>query len=241
MSLIARRIPLFGESPDSMKNTLVVASASGSRKEEVLELIESRRNLYDLVEIRADLIGNGPEDAFCIMDEIENRHIPYIFTYRSDLAEDAESIYNSALSYRSSAIDLDLGLKHLRRMMVGHSTIISYHGVPVPVTPILKEMSSMGATVCKIAMEYTERKRFLDDLGEACRFKNETGIPTSFIPMGESFTGDRFLSAMAVSDLLYVSLDKPTAPGQPSLDEAQRLRIILSQGSDYRGQAGNNK
>ncbi len=228
LPLIFRKGQLFGNPVWKMDESVVVATAFGKDPLKIHQILEERRKHYDITEIRADLF-EGTEDAFRLAEKARSSRIPFIFTYRSTDISEARYAYAGSLKHEPAAIDLDLEIAPIAESMPRVPLIVSYHGKEVDVISKFKQILAFKPSACKIAIDYEDRRSFLSDLRKVGRFKRDNGTAVSLIPMGETYRGDRLLSAMLLSDLIYAALDTAAAPGQPTIEEAWEMKEITSE------------
>lgn len=229
LPLIARKYPVPGEGPEISSVSLIVASVRGRSAGRITELIEKERRFYDIVEIRDDLINGPGGTVSTIMKKLQAEEIPFIFTHRDNNADRAKLSYLEATGFDPVALDLDVSLAGIRKDLKDQDVIFSYHGERRSPSEVMEEIRKMGSPLGKMAVPYRNRISFLEDLSEVADYKRRTGYPIAFMPMQEGFMGDRLLSAFYVSDLLYASLGKQTARGQPTVREAAALRKLASE------------
>ncbi|MGC8608697.1 MAG: type I 3-dehydroquinate dehydratase [Thermoplasmata archaeon] len=198
----------------------VVTSIYDDDTHNLIEKLQ-RKNLSDrnLYEMRYDLFGNASLDnLYPFISALDEMDIDYIFTYRSN---NPEKFYEDAITKMVPAVDIELGyIKKMPIRPVDTKIIVSYHGKDNKnIIEKIEEMASLDFDIVKAAAYYTDIESFLNDLVSVIDFKKSSGIPISFVPMGENSGFLRIISSYFVSDLVYAKYEKDTAPGQPEMSD----------------------
>ena len=204
-------------------NCEVVASVFGKNPEDLFVKLDSvPPNTKRIFEIRFDLFNDHEMNSLsAIIEYMNNRKLPFVFTYRTEDPDDAMEKYSFAAENSACAIDLDIMLKGIvGKLHVKTPVILSHHGKgkwDLPV--IIKEMTALQPHSYKLANIYTDNALFLNDLAAVASLRNRIENPLSFIPMGSGNTFLRIVSACLVSDFTYSMLDRESAPGQISYEQ----------------------
>ncbi len=176
----------------------------------------------DLVEIRYDLLSRRSEnDLQNLLSQLSSMQLPYIFTYRTEDEEEARIFYSIAVENDAPAIDVDMRISGI---VAGSGCMIrSYHGThPDLSEDLLKNLLKMRSDVVKVAVAYESRTDFLTDVFLMQKVFSGIDRPLCFSPMGK----DGFIRAVAayfISDFVYASGGRSTAPGQLDPDQYRSI------------------
>ncbi len=183
----------------------------------------------DNYEIRFDLFGKKDSHTLNnVLDYLLKNDINYIFTYRSQNNEELLDVYDKAINI-SPIIDVDINSYNFKRELFNRSKLmLSFHGNNDDnVGKIVNTMLSVKPDIYKIALNYSDLNKFLDDMQYLMKFKSETGNKIAFIPMGEENSFLRVVSGFFLSDIMYASYRFNTAPGQLSLEDYMDIYRIF--------------
>ncbi|MDR1354718.1 MAG: type I 3-dehydroquinate dehydratase [Propionibacteriaceae bacterium] len=208
----------------------------------------------DLIEWRADHfteLANTPKVETTARMIKEITHKPLLFTIRS-AAEGGKGQLHAAdyattiLRVTTNALDhndyVDVELRHpgakqvllsRRKLPNLGATIVSHHdvsGTPSINTmhELLEDCAALSDGAVKLAVTPHNAADVATLLLCAAQFTARHAIPTIAIAMGTTGLASRVVGHLFGSCATFASLDTPSAPGQLSYQQAQRLRTELS-------------
>jgi 3-dehydroquinate dehydratase type I len=203
---------------------VIVASYRARTSESLLAAIRTRKNEADLVEIRYDLVPTrSKRDLENLLSTLESMQVTYIFTYRTENAEDAEKYYGIATDNNAPAVDVDIRLPGIKS---GRSCrFSSFHGDHFSMThEILERLLSGKSDVVKLGISYRNKQDLLSDILMLSKVYDGIDRPLCFSPMGKSGFM-RAVAAYFISDFVYASGSGKTAQGQLT---SKQYRSIFS-------------
>jgi len=204
-------------------NCEVITSVFGKNPDDLFVKLSSvAADTRRIFEVRFDLFtDHHMESLAAIIGYMNRRKLRYVFTYRTEDADDALEKYQYAARNSALAVDLDMRLKELANDLQGKTPVIlSYHGNGEwDLQEIMKNMIMFQAQSYKLANTYSDIDLFLSDLAAMTSLRDKIENPLSFIPMGTGNSFLRVISASLVSDFTYSMLDNESAPGQKSYDQ----------------------
>lgn len=233
------------------KPKICVPVAAGSREElsMSLERLKDSRNLYDLVEFRADYypfrnFGETGDLLGRVRDAAGTK--PVLFTFRtkeeggirSVTCGDYVAMNEKAAESGADLVDLqfdfvkDRGLPDIldRLHEKGSLVVGSFHdfrGTP-PAQELVKRMVSMqqaGFDISKVAVMPRDREDVLELLFASVQMEEDwADRPYITMSMGETGKITRICGEFSGSCLTFSSLDRSSAPGQI---RAENMRQIL--------------
>ncbi|MEM0139377.1 MAG: type I 3-dehydroquinate dehydratase [Ferroplasma sp.] len=201
-----------------------------SFEEMKMEFDSGKLDVSESFELRFDLFKqHNIESLKAILGFFRKSEINYIFTYRSQNQNELESIYSSAMEFDPPIVDIDINSYKFNRDLFQNSKLmLSYHGINSDsVANKISKMATFSPDIYKIALMYSNNKKFLDDLRYLYAFKDKHKIKLAFIPMGNENTFLRLVSAFLLSDIGYASYKDNTAPGQLSISAYYKILDIL--------------
>jgi len=215
-----------------------------SNKETLLNLSKAESLPCDIIEVRLDIIGESVDTYLDVLQSIEMRGLPIIFTVRPEFEggkwslkeEERLSIFKKVSKYVST-VDIEYRSSLTSEICeeinkLGKPTVISFHDFDK--TPeigelkrIVSGMGSNGNIIAKISTMVNSDKD-IDILKKL--LENDWEMPLCVIGMGAKGTRTRFLFPTIGSCLTYGYLDVPSAPGQfPCTLLMEQLRLTMSQ------------
>jgi 3-dehydroquinate dehydratase type I len=186
-------------------------------KQMEFEFENGLKDYSDHYEIRYDLFKcHTTANLRKILEYLNTNSIDYIFTFRSGKIQEINKIYSTAMNYSPPIVDVDIKSFQFRRDFFSKTNLmVSYHGANKDnVRFLLRDISQFTPDIYKIAIAYTDKEKFLDDLAYLYHYKTENNVKLAYIPMGENNGFLRLVSAGIVSDYAYASYKGKTAPGQ---------------------------
>jgi 3-dehydroquinate dehydratase-1 len=196
------------------------------------EFEKELNNIPGQYEIRYDLFDNKTiknlEDTLFYLN---SHNVDYIFTFRSNNKDEIENVYKTAVKYSPPIIDIDVNSFIFKRNIFNKSKLmISYHGINNDNVPaLLNRISELKPDIYKIALTYTDREKFIEDLHYIYTYRKNNGIKIAFIPMGIENSFLRIVSAYLVSDYSYASYSNSTAPGQISQEQFKTVMAMFKE------------
>ncbi len=177
-------------------------------------------------EIRYDLFrSHNTANLGEILEYLNKNSIDYIFTFRSSEIKEINKVYTAAMGNLPPIVDIDIKSYQIRRdFFKGTNLMLSYHGTNNDdIHYILEDISKFKPDIYKIALTYTDKGKFLDDLDYLYHYRIEKNVKLAFVPMGDNNGFLRLVSVGMVSDYAYASYKDKTAPGQIETQEFNSL------------------
>ncbi|MFQ6105473.1 MAG: type I 3-dehydroquinate dehydratase [Candidatus Hydrothermarchaeaceae archaeon] len=224
----------------SFKTPMICASIMERSTSDFLRTAEDARSA-DLVEIRADgIAGLSAGRLRKLIGAVKERtKKPVILTIRprneGGLFEGEEERANILMDCASTAdiVDLELSMdRHARGRIMerAHTSIISHHdfsGTPSKqeMLNIVKREFKEGADIAKVAVR-------AESAGDVMKLLNATKEASTLgkvcmIAMGSEGRMSRIIAPVFGSVITYGYVNRPTAPGQASVDELNTALQIL--------------
>jgi len=201
----------------------MIAGVIGGRRENILNLVRrAEKSGADLIEMRLDkIIGKG-DDVGLIKELKEKTALPIIATKRLLYPDSKIKEITPFVDY----VDLEYGEKMelIRYVKKNKKTlIISHHNYQnTPTLDTLFELSSKikesGADIVKIATTINTKQDIINLLFFTEKYKN----PVITIGMGLYGLITRVIAPIFGSLITYGFVNRPYAPGQPSVSFLKR-------------------
>ncbi|SMD30514.1 type I 3-dehydroquinate dehydratase [Picrophilus oshimae] len=175
----------------------------------------NKNNVYEL---RYDLFyDHSIESLPGILSYLNDNSIKYIFTCRLGV-----DYYKIADDYNPWMMDLDINMEFRPRNSM---LMVSYHGNNNDNVPaIFTIMNEKNPDYYKIALNYNDNKKFVDDL-QYLLMKKDEKYKIVFIPMGRGNEALRIFSGFILSEIVYARYINESAPGQITKDEYESFYI----------------
>lgn len=187
------------------------------------------KKVGDIFEVRGDLILRHGYNLESIL-QMARKLLPVILTVR-DPKEGGEHIDNRLeviLEHIPFADVLDVEIRNarnFRHIFNAKPVILSYHsfrGIPRDIEDKVKKGFNEGADIVKVAV-VTETQKDIVKLCLLTKKMSEMGLKIATLGMGKLAFISRVVLPLFGSLLVYGSVDKPTAPGQPSAEVLKRI------------------
>ena len=203
----------IGKIPVLCGRPAIIVSYKARTSESLLKSLQKKTREADLVEIRYDLIPARSEKGLeNLLSALDSMQLTYIFTYRTQDAEEAVRYYGIATDNNAPAIDVDVRLPGIKS---GKSCrFSSFHGEHASMSrQLLKRLLSGKPDVVKLGISYENRQDLLSDLLLIAKEYDGIDRPLCFSPMGKGGFM-RAVAAYFISDFVYAPGSGRTAEGQ---------------------------
>ncbi|MGC8514574.1 MAG: type I 3-dehydroquinate dehydratase [Thermoplasmata archaeon] len=212
----------IGKVPVERGKPAIIASYKAITSESLLKALQKKKEGADLVEIRYDLIpARSERDLENLLSALDSMQLTYIFTYRTENAEEAERYYGIAIDNNAPAIDVDMRLPGIKS---GRSCrFSSFHGDHASMSrQLLERLLSSRPDVVKLGISYENRQDLLSDILMIATEYDGMDRPLCFSPMGKSGFM-RAVAAYFISDFVYASGSGKTAQGQMTVKQYRSI------------------
>ncbi len=200
----------------------IIGSYKAKTSESLLKALQKKKEEADLVEIRYDMIPSRSErDLEKLLSTLGSMQLTYIFTYRTENAEEAERYYGIATDSNAPVIDVDMRLPGIKS---GKSRrFSSFHGDHASMSQqLLERLLSSRPDVVKLGISYQNRQELLFDISMIANEYDGIDRPLCFSPIGRSGFM-RAVAAYFISDFVYASGSGKTAQGQLTVKQYRSI------------------